>query len=374
MKVKVPEPPRIDYAAIAEKVVATSANIKEGEIVEVSGSPADMPLLEEIVLAVRKRGAFPLLTVSTETLTKKLITGVPEKWDTQVPKLALELNKIVNVKIIIPAVRDGSILAMLPPERQIKHAKAEQQVGDLARKRNIRHIELSNGLAPSPSRARELGVSEADLAKIYWDGLSADYSVVEAKCRALRDTLAKAGELRITAPNGTDLKVKVKGRKVFVSDGVTTDAERKAGFPGVNVYLPAGDVYVTPVAGTATGKLIDDRMLAYGKEILGVTVDVAKGKSTNVAAKSGWEALKARYDAAGPGKNELGFINIGCNPAVRSTGKLETWQGGGAVSIGFGNNQWAGGTNKEPFSLIVQLSDATVAADGTAIIETGLLK
>src|SRR5258705_13900754 len=69
-------PPPADYAAIAEKVVSTSANVKEGDVVQIIGGPRDLALLEELVVAVRKRGAYPLVTLTPESLAKKLIAPV----------------------------------------------------------------------------------------------------------------------------------------------------------------------------------------------------------------------------------------------------------------------------------------------------------
>jgi hypothetical protein len=48
--------------------------------------------------------------------------------------------------------------------------------------------------------------------------------------------------------------------------------------------------------------------------------------------------------------------------------------GAGMVTIGIGGNAWAGGTNKEPFSLVHHLPGATVTLDGKALIENGKLK
>ncbi|HTL31835.1 MAG TPA: aminopeptidase [Kofleriaceae bacterium] len=367
-------PPVVDYTALAEKLVATSAHVKEGEVVAISGGTLDLPLLEDIAIAVRKRGAFPFITIDTDKIAKAMNTQVPDKYDAQSPKLALALARVVDVYITIPAVRDPGIAAMLAPDRAARRAKASQAVEDARRARRARVVELDNGLAPSWSRANDLGIAEAELAKIFWDGLNADFTVVEAKCKTLRDTIAAGKQLHITHANGTDITLAVKGRKTYASDGVTSDADLQAGGPAVQVWLPAGDVYTTPAPGTAKGKLVDDRMVFLGKEITGVTVEIANGKVTSVSAKSGWDAIKARYDAAGPGKTEVGFVDLGCNPAVRTGGKLETWMGAGMVTIGIGGNAWAGGTNKEPFSLAYQLAGATVSLDGKILVENGQLK
>ena len=366
--------PPPDYTSLAEKVVGTSANVKEGEVVAISGGLLDMPLLEDIAIAVRKRGAFPLLIVSTDKIAKAENTTVPEKYDGQTPKLGVALARTVDVYISIPAVRDPGIPAMLAPERAAKRAKAQTVVDELRNNRHARIVELDNGLAPSWTRANSLGIAEAELARIFWDALNTDYTAIETRCKSLQNTIAAGNELAITHSNGSALKLKIKNRTISANDGVTTAADLKVGGPSLHVRLPAGDVYLTPVPGTAQGTIIDDRMIYLGKEITGVTVDIAKGRTTAVTAESGWDAVKARYSAAGPGKTEVSYIDIGCNPSIKSSGKFETSMGAGTVTIGFGGNVWAGGTNKEPFGLALQLSDATVTLDGKTIIEKGQLK
>ena len=359
----------VDYAAIAEKVVATSANVKEGEVVQIVGGPGDLALLEELAVAVRKRGAHPLLTLNTENLAKKMIAAVPDKYDTQAPKLALELNKFVNVRIVIPAVRDPSIYNALPADRRTKRTKADAPAQEGARKKNIRLVELSNGFAPSASRAKELGMSEPELAKTFWDSLSGDFTAVQTKCDALKTTLAAGKELKITHGNGTDLTIKLKSKKVVTSDGVITDADIKAGGPGVQVWLPAGEAYLVP--GASNGKVVDDMMLYEGKTVDGLTIEIKNGKSTSLTAKAGWDRVKGLYDLAGPGKTELSVIDFGCNPSLKAK---ESFVAAGTVTLGFGNNVWAGGTNKEPFGLVLHLPGTNVSLDGKPLIENGTLK
>ena len=126
--------------------------------------------------------------------------------------------------------------------------------------------------------------------------------------------------------------------------------------------------------GSTEGKIVDDRFLADGKEILGLTVEVKAGKVTNISAKSGWDALKPRYDAAGPGKAEVSVFDIGINPSIKTTAKFESYVSAGTVTIGIGGNVWAGGTNTEPFAMNMFLPGTTVMLDGKPLIEAGVLK
>ena len=368
------QPAKTDLEALAEKIVTKTSNVKEGDIVVINGDPGDQALMEELAVAVVKHGGYPIVTTWSESAEKKLLDGAPAKYDAKTNAADLALAKVANVIISIPAVRDNSIYEKYPPERQQARAKANQIVQDTIVKRAVRQVELSNGMAPSAARAKTLGVTEAELSTMYWAGLTADYAAIEDKAKTVQDTLSKGGELHITLPNGTDLKMKIKGRKVLASDGVISDADVKAGGPAVQVWLPAGEVYLTPVPGTVEGKLVDDRMTIFEKEVLGVTAEIKAGKITTITAKSGWELVKPRYDAAGAGKNEIGIIDFGVNPNVKTGGKLETFVGAGNITILTGNNVWAGGTNKEPFSFQFMMSGATVTLDGKPLIDNGTWK
>lgn len=364
-----------NFVEIADRVVGKTLNIKEGEIVQVAGAPGDAPLLEEIAIAVRKRGAWPIITMWSESAEKNFIANVPATFDAKTNAADLALAKIVNAVIVIPAIRDNSIYATFSPERMQALQKAGTPIGNLTRKRSVRTVELGNGVLPSAARAKALGITEAELTSLYWGGMSADYAPIETKAKALQDMFAKAKELHITHPNGTDLKIKIKGRKVMTSDGVVSDADRKVGGVAVQAWLPAGEVYFALDATSTEGKLVDDRLVLFEKEVVGLTAEIKGGKITSIVAKSGWDGdIKKRYDIAGAKKNDISLIDFGINPAVKSTGKMETFMGAGMVTIGSGLNVWAGGTNAEPFGMTFMLPGTTVTVDGVALIEAGALK
>jgi aminopeptidase len=360
-----------NYVEIANRIVGTSANVKEGEIVELLGTPADLPLLEELSIACSQRGAWPIIVTSSESLVKKwLIQSLP-KYDDKVDAGRMALARTVNAIISLPTVRDASVYAAFPADRKAKLEKANSAIEQTLLSRNVRQIFLDNGLAPSASRAKQLGLDEAEMAALYWSGLAADYTGIQAKAKQVQDVLAKANELHLTLPNGTDLKLKL-AHKSQASDGVISDAKIKAGGSQVMLWLPAGEVLVTPVAGTVEGKLVDDRMVEAGKEVLGVTAAIKAGKITSITAKSGWEGIKAMYDAMPATKLEVSSIDFGINPVIRTGGKLETTMGAGNVSITTGSNDWAGGTIKGPHGLSFMMSGATVTLDGKPFITNGV--
>ena len=339
----------VDYEALAQKLVNQCAAVKEGEVVLVSGGVKDIELLEDIAVNVSKVGAFPLIIVGSDRLTRKMLTEVPEKYDSQFPILNMKLLDFTNVVIGVSYGEDPGLLADIPPDRIAEISKASAPVNDLAVKRNIRQVSLGNGLYPTEALAKQFGMTKNELSEIFWKGVNTDYSKLEAKGVALKELLKAGKEVQITNTNGTDLKVRIENRPVFVSDGTTSAEDLTGGLAAMQVYLPAGEVFVTPVPGTAEGIVIVDHDFYQGKLIEDIKLTFKAGKLISMTAKSGLEPLKAMYDAAGPGKEEFSFIDIGINPDVKIKpgSMLLTWMPSGMLTIGIGNNIWAGGENKK---------------------------
>ncbi|MCZ6850507.1 MAG: hypothetical protein O7F17_02580, partial [Planctomycetota bacterium] len=61
-----------DTAGIADTLVNKSANIRYDELVLISGGARDQQLLEDIAVEVRKLGAHPVITISSDRLTRNL--------------------------------------------------------------------------------------------------------------------------------------------------------------------------------------------------------------------------------------------------------------------------------------------------------------
>jgi hypothetical protein len=165
---------------------------------------------------------------------------------------------------------------------------------------------------------------------------------------------------------------------VQVSDGSITDARRKKGGSASWVYLPAGEVMVTPVPGTATGTVVFDRVPMEDVEVLGLKLTFKAGKIVAMTAKPGaaWDRLKAYYDKSPPRKDEFGTIDIGVNPSVKvpKGSKLLSYIQPGIVNVWAGGNVDSGGDNPVNANFGGALIDATVTVDGVTLVEKGSLK
>ncbi len=379
--------PKPDYAAIAQKLVAQCAGVKEGEIVQISGDVKDDELLRELMIAVRKQGAFPLVEMHKQDAVweKKAMAELPAKWDTQTDQLRLKLAGLVNASIGLVNSEPFNPMEDVPQERLAALQKANEPIQELRRQRNIRSIFLGgNGLYPSKANATRHNLTQAELAKIFWDGVNIDYTQLQSDGEKYRQMLAVAKEVHLTHPNGTDLKVKVEKRPVFVSDGVISEEDKKRGGPATTLWLPAGEVYVTTVPGTAEGRVVVERDWFTSVEGLtlleGLTLEFKAGKLVSMTARAGLEPLKKAYDKVtgegAKGKDEFGFIDLGINRSIvlGPQTKSGDYPPAGMVAVGFGGNRQYGGENKSLWGYELTLPGTTLKLDGKVVVENGALK
>ena len=374
-----PEAPKktaaYDAEAVANRIVTQVAGVKENDVVFINGGVRDFELLEDLNTDSRKVGAFPLLSLSSDRMARKYYEEVPEKYDTQSPDFDLKLATLPTVAISVDSNEAEGVLSDVSPTRLANTAKTGVPVGELFQKRNVRQVEIGNDLYPTDWRAKRYGISLDDLTKTFWSAVNADYTGVQATGEKVKATLSAGKELHITSPEGTDLKVKIDARPFFVSDGIISAEDVQKGGPAVSVFLPAGEVYTTPVPNSADGKIMIAQDFFRGKEMTNVAIIIVSGKVTSLTGSGpGFDAMKKEYDATtDPGKDLFSYIDFGINPNLKiwPASKVGNWVQAGMVSVGTGINTWAGGDNKSTFGLGGHLGGCTVTLDGQTIIEKG---
>jgi leucyl aminopeptidase (aminopeptidase T) len=211
-------------------------------------------------------------------------------------------------------------------------------------------------------------------AKLFWESVNIDYTALQAAGERARTALT-GKELEITHPNGTNLKVNIEAKPAYISDGVISEDDVAKG--NYDVFLPAGEAAVITASGSGSGKFIVEKGYFGGKEMHNVAFNFENGKLTSFTGEGeGFEAFKKDYDARGEGKDVLSFVDIGINENYKlaPNSKYGNWVSAGMVTIGTGNNTWAGGSNTVPFGTEGHLAGCTVKIDGKVIVENGVLK
>jgi leucyl aminopeptidase (aminopeptidase T) len=366
----------VDFDALSANIVTQSIGIREGDHVLITGGAENIELLEDLAVHARSVGAFPMITLQSDRLTRRMVVDVPEQYDTQQDAFALALVDLIDVAITVDQASAPDLLADVPDQRMARRAQTGSAIVDAFEKSDIRLVNLGNSMHPSPSNAARLGLAQGELARVFWASVGVDPATLQARGEALRGKLAAGQVLHITAPNGTDLTVNIASRPSFVSDGMITEEEVAKGGASKFLWLPAGEVYVAPVPGSAEGTVVADHN-HEGQQIPGLTLTFAGGKLTGMTATSGIEPVQSAFDAAaGDRKSEFAVVDFGINPAVKSAAgtPIRTWVADGIVSVGVGNNTWAGGDNNAPYALFLHIPNATVTLDGTVIVDGGVIR
>jgi aminopeptidase len=373
---KAPAPTPTASAALAEKLVGQIAGIQKDELVQISGSVADLPLLENLAVAVRQRGAYPLISLSSGPLTRRMFDEVSPQYDSQLPQFDLKLADVVNAQILVELPDVEPALAGVPAARLAAYYKALTAPFKRALERNVRMVSLGNGLYPTAARAALFGMSEVALRKVYNQALNVDYAQMQATAARLKGILASGKQMRITAPEGTDLTLNIAGQFIGTSDGIITPGKRQQGGTACQVWLPAGEVYLRPAADSAEGKVVFDHFYMEGKDFRNLALTIKAGKLTGMVADTGLDRLKELYAAAPAGKERLSVVDLGINPSIRlaSGSRLRSWIPAGTITIVTGDDAWAGGNLDIGFGLAGQLVRGTLTVDGRTLIDKGQLK
>jgi leucyl aminopeptidase (aminopeptidase T) len=366
-----------DYDVLAQKLVTQCTRVQDGDIVRITGGVRDVELLESLMVQVAKVGGDPLLYLTpSDRTSRRLYMDVPAKFDQRTSPLELKLAELTTVQISVDSMESEAALADVPAERVAARQKASMPIMEQMLKRNVRSVSLGNGLYPTDERAKQIGITKDALAKLFWDGLNVDYARMQATAAAVIKDLSNGHKLTITHPNGTELTADIANRPVYTSDGVLTDDKVRKGGAACQIWLPAGEVYVTPVPGTANGKVVLSREFYEGKEVTDLTLTFRAGKLTGMTAKSGLERLRALYESSGVGKDDFACVDVGINPNVRlpQGSRLGVYMQSGMIYVGFGNNTWAGGGNTCAFGFGGFLPGGTLKVDDKVLVELGNLK
>lgn len=198
--------------------------------------------------------------------------------------------------------------------------------------------------------------------------LDVDYeNVVQKLGQGMSGALRGARDIRVTNPSGTDITFSVEKRAPGLDSGLYRD-------PGTWGNLPAGEVYVAPVEGSAEGAVVVDGSIAsLGLATEPVKIEVKHGIATKIVGGLS-EQLASVLKSVGRREafNFPAEFGIGCNPAARLSGQLlEDEKVYGTVHFAFGDNSSFGGAVAVGVHLDVMVLSPTVEVDGREVIKNG---
>ena len=153
--------------------------------------------------------------------------------------------------------------------------------------------------------------------------------------RELLAALDGAREIRVRGAAGTDLVLRVDGRR-WLDDALPLAPGGVANFPG-------GEVCVAPLAEGADGVLVADLTIPWGPAdgLLPepVTISFEGGRARSIEGGVAGERLQQLVKEAGEGADVIAELGIGLNPALRPRGHvLFDEKAAGTAHVAIGNN------------------------------------
>ena len=279
---------------------------------------------------------------------------------------ALYLNSLdLGLESLYVEIRSWETHGQEPP-RYVSELMKQFDVVLLPTRKSLTHTKARRD-------ASKLGVRVATFPGITTDvmirGLSADYKKIAALTLKMKKIFERTDDVRITAPNGTDISLKIGGRTAIASKGLF----HKKGEGG---NLPTGETFAAPIEGSANGVFVVDGSMS-GIGVIGaqpIKIEVEKGYATKITGGAKAKKLIQMLDQHGKKARNIAELGIGANDKAKLNGNLlEDEKVLGTVHIALGNNITMGGSVNVPIHLDGVITKPTVYFDGKVVMENGKL-
>jgi leucyl aminopeptidase (aminopeptidase T) len=172
--------------------------------------------------------------------------------------------------------------------------------------------------------------------------MAINWKALEKRTRKIAGIVNRAEFIEMKTPNGTHISFSKMGRKALSDTGILIK-------PGAFGNLPAGEVSLAPVEGTAHGRLVLE--WAPTRRLKSpVTLTVKGGHVVHISGEDEYVHYLSAKIAERRENGNIAEFGIGTNNrATRPDNILESEKILGTVHIGLGDNTSYGGTVKTPF-------------------------
>lgn len=336
-------------------IYATNLGVKRGERVLVfTDRISEREILEPRDLCRRERlRDIALLTAEIgKAFTRKIVYHEYPSTLSHGAEPPEELWRLAFGERMVKALREADLLGtLIAKEISDEETKRAEAVVKKCRNRSMGAVIALSNYSTSHTRFRDFltrlcGVRYASMplfdVSMFEGSMDVDWKALEKRTNAVAKMVNKAEGIDIKTPNGTYLSFSKKGRKALPDTGILTR-------PGSFGNLPAGEVFLAPLEGTASGRLV--LQWAPTRELASpITLTVKNGSVIKVEGREPFaESLKAKLGERKENAN-IAELGIGTNEeAKRPDNILESEKILGTIHIALGDNSSFGGVVKAPF-------------------------
>lgn len=316
---------KILMGKIADKILDVNLNMQSGEKLLIVTEPEKISIAETIAASAMRKDIEPVISIM-----------MPRTFDSAEPP-----------KIIAEAMKASDAFLSVV-EKSITHSDAVKSA-------------IANG-----SRGVVLTQFSEDM--MISGGMDADFEKLAPQCKAMAEALAGGNEIHLTTTHGTDLTFSATGRR---GNALYCMVE-----PGKFSTIPTIEANVSPIEGTAQGRIVCDASVPYiGIGLLDepIICEVEDGFITDISGGKQAKMLAENLESMGdPNVYNIAELGIGLNPECRFIGLMLEDEGVyGSVHIGIGTSANLGGELRAACHYDLIMTEPTVVVDGRTVLKDG---
>jgi aminopeptidase len=361
---------KVDVQALAHKIIETSLQIKEGEVVAIIAGMQQIDLVEPLTVEIQKVGAYPLLSINTTKTKEQLMEQSSSDYlDNYFQRLA-ETFRPVTTLIMLEHIVDPFIVKKIPHEQVELYRKAWAKVRNELYERKVKWAFIGY---PTHSQAVNMNLDFLLLHDTFWKSIDVDYHEIKVSANAVAQILLNGKDVRIQSEKGTRLQFSIAGRNPLMDDGIITDEDLKNGDTVIN--LPSGEVYIAPVEESVEGIAVFDIGYYQGEKIEGIRLEFSKGKVIGFSAEKNELKLSQFFESEEVGRKVLGELGVGLNPWIKQLIGYQVCDTKqlGSIHLSLGENRMFGGKNSATIHWPLVMTEINLWIDDIQLIENGEL-
>lgn len=363
---------RIDK--LAKVLVQYSVAVKRGDLVRINASVVAMPLIRALYREVLEAGGYPMLRIADDECGDIFYEVASKHQLEYVSPLAKQEIETIDCSIGVWADENTKSMTRVDPKKQALSSQARRPLMDIFMKRAAKKgkdkLRWTGTQFPCHAAAQDAEMSLRQYENfVYNAGLlhlkdpAAEWRKFSEKQKRVCDHMNKVSDVRFKTPQGTDLRLAVKGRRWINCDG--------------HENFPDGEVFTGPIENATEGVVCYSfPAVHHGREVHDIRLTFKAGKVVDASASKGEDFLFKMLDQD-PGARVLGELAIGTNYGITeySRNTLFDEKIGGTFHAALGAAYpESGGKNKSAlhWDMVCDLrKGGEVIADGKVISRNG---
>jgi aminopeptidase len=356
---------------LADVLVNYSTGIQPGHLVRISSPAAGTPLVRALYRKVLAAGGHPMTRLTPDDEQEAFLGVASEEQLKYVNPIARAEVETIDAHITVWAESNSRAMTGIDPRRMGLAQSARRQLLDtFLRRAAAGQLKWVGTLFPTQAAAQDAEMSLQQYEDfVFHAGLLHEpdpvfaWKQVSQRQQRLVDLLQGKSDYRVTASNGTDVRMSVAGRTWINCDG--------------HENFPDGEVFTGPVVDSVEGQINFSFPAVYhGREVQDVRLTFRNGKVVDASAGKGQDYLFSMLDMDN-GAKFLGECAIGTNYGIRTFTRNTLFDEkiGGTVHFALGAGYpETGNTNESAlhWDMVVDLRNGgSITIDGIEVSRDG---